>query len=130
MFQRFHVLLKVRYTSLRRGHGRVQRSGGLFQVVVQLLVIHKRAHCSLAGVYLGANRFQMCSRQCSILDRLLAAIQYAARLLEEIGHQQRRFAPDSRPVLHVCLTRRIQKTRRGTDCPTTPLFELKPRSLV
>ena len=84
MLQRLHILLEVRYAGLRLQHRCMQCGRGLFQVVIELLVVHQRSHGSLARIDLGAYRVQMRRGQSRVVDGLLAAIQYAARLLEQI----------------------------------------------
>ena len=81
----------------------MERGRSLFQIAVELLVVHQGAHRSLAGVDLGAYRIQMCSRQGCVLDGLLAAIQDAVHLLEKIRHLERWFALDDLAVPYVGL---------------------------
>ena len=103
MLQSLHILLEVRHAGLRLQHRGMQRGRGLFQIVIELLVVHQRSHGSLSGIDLGAHRIQMRRGQSCVVNGLLAAVQNTARLLEHVRHHQRRFALDDLAVLHIGL---------------------------
>ena len=125
MFQGLHILLEVRHPGLRLQHRCMQRGRGLFQVVIELLVVHQRSHGSLPRIDLGAHRVQMRRSQCCVVDGLLAAIQNAASSFAADPPFQA--AARSGWCRHSSprLARQIQTKWRGTDCPANPRFQIE-----
>ena len=84
MLHGFHILLEVGNPCLRLEHRVTHGTRRLIEVAIKLFVVNQRSRRSLTPVDLGADRVQVRRRPSSVLDGLLAAIQNATRLLEQV----------------------------------------------
>ena len=86
MFEGVHVFVETRNTGARLDHGFTEFARRPLQIVIEPLVVHQRSGGSLTVVDLGADRLQIGGRKSGVLDGLLAAVQDAIGLLEQIGN--------------------------------------------
>ncbi len=75
----------------------------LFQVVIELLVVHQRSHGSLARIDLGGYGVQMGRGRSCVLDGLLTAIEDRVRLCKQYSQLQRRHTLDGLAITYLGL---------------------------